>query len=81
MQKAAEELISEFICIFSQGALDLGRTSIVKHSIKVNDSVPFKEQCRCIPPEMYEGVKVHIQEMLDVDTIRPLIAPGLALWY
>ena len=81
LQKAARELISEFTCIFSQDDLDLGRTFIVKHSIKVNDSVPFKECYRHIPPGMYEEVKAYIQEMLDVGAIRPLIAPGLVLWY
>ena len=71
LQKAAQELICEFACIFSQDDLDLGRTSIVKHYIKVNDSVPFREWYRCIPPGMYEEVKAHIQEMLEVGAIRP----------
>ena len=62
LQKAAQELISEFICIFSQDDLDLGRTSIVKHSIKVNDSIPFKEWYRHIPYGMYEEGKAHIQK-------------------
>ena len=81
LQKAAQELISEFACIFSQDDLDLGRTSIVKHSIKVNDSVLFKEWYRCILPGMYEEVKVHIQEMLDVGAIRPSNSPWAMLWY
>ena len=75
LQKAAQELISEFTSIFSQDDLDLGRTSIVKHSIKVNDSVPFKEWYRCILPGMYEEVKAHVQEMLDVGAIRPSNSP------
>ena len=54
LQKAAQELISEFACIFSQDDLYLGRTSIVKYSIKVNDSVLVKELYRHIPPGMYE---------------------------
>ena len=37
LQKAVQELISEFTYFLSQDDLDLGRTSIVKHSIKVND--------------------------------------------
>ena len=49
LQKAAHDLICEFACIFSQDDLDLGKTSIVKHSIKVHDSVPFKEWYRHIP--------------------------------
>ena len=71
----AWDLICEFACNFSQDDLDLGKTSIVKHSIKVNDPVPFKEQYRCIPPGMCDEVKVHIQEMLDVATIRPSNIP------
>ena len=43
IQEEAWDLISEYACIFSQNDLDLGKTSIVKHSIKVNDPKPFKE--------------------------------------
>ena len=68
-------MIHEFACIFSQDDLDLGKISIVKHSIKVNDPVLFKEQYRCIPPGMYDEVKTHIQEMLDVGAIRPSNSP------
>ena len=75
LQKAAHDLIHEFTYIFSQDDLDLGKTSIVKNSIKLNDSVPFKEWYRCIPPGMHEEVKVHIQEMLDVGAIRPSNSP------
>ena len=75
LQQAAQDLICEFTYIFSQNDLDLGKTSIVKHSIKVNDPVPFKERYRCIPPGMYEEVKAHIQEMLDVGTIRSSNSP------
>ena len=43
LQQEAQDLICKFACIFSQNDLDLGKTSIVKHSIKVSDSIPFKE--------------------------------------
>ena len=49
--------------------LDLGKTSIVKYSIKLTDPTPFKDCYRCIPPGMYDEVKTHIQEMLDVGAI------------
>ena len=60
LQKAAQDLICKCACIFFQNDLDLGNTSIVKHSIKVNDPAPFTEQYRHIPPGMYGEVKVHI---------------------
>ena len=75
LQQTAQDLICEFVCIFSQDDLDLGKSSIVKHSIKVNDPVLFKEQYRHIPPGMYDEVKVHIQKILDVGAIRPSNSP------
>ena len=75
LQQDAQDLLCKFACIFSQNDLDLGKTSIIKHPIKVNDPVPFKEWYRCIPPGMYDEVKVHIQKMLDVGSIRPSNSP------
>ena len=53
----------------------LGKRSIAKHSIKLTDPTPFKECYQCIPPGMYDKVKMHIQEMLDVDAIQPSSSP------
>ena len=75
LQQATQDLICKSTYIFSQDDLDLGKISIVKHSIKVNDPVLFKEWYRCIPPGMYDEVKVHIQETLDVGAIRPSNSP------
>ena len=75
IQQEAQDLIHEYACIFLQNDLDPGQTSIVKHSIKVNDPTPFKEHYQHIPPGMYEEVKTHIQEMLDVGAIRPSNSP------
>ena len=36
-------LIHEYVCIISKNDLDLGKTLIVKHMIKLMDSTPFKE--------------------------------------
>ena len=70
-QWEACNLICEYTCIFSQNDIDLGKTLIVKHSIKLTDSTPFKECYWHIPLEMYEEVKAHIQEMLDIGDIHP----------
>ena len=32
--------------------------------------MPFKEHYRCIPPHMYDDVRAHIQEMLDIDAFQ-----------
>ena len=75
MQQEAQDLICEYACSFSWNDLDLGKTSIMKHSIKLTDPTPFKESYWCIPPGMYDEVKTHIQEMLDVGAIWPSSSP------
>ena len=34
--------------------------------------MPFKEHYQCIPPHMYDDVRAHIQEMLDIGDIHKL---------
>ena len=55
---------------FAHSSLDLGKTSLIKHQIELMDQMPFKEHYWCIPPHMYDDVKAHLQEMLDIDVIR-----------
>ena len=43
IQQEAHDLIHKYACIFSQNDLDLGKTSIIKHSIKLTDPTLFKE--------------------------------------
>ena len=77
-QQEAYNLICEYACIFSQNDLDLGKMLIIKHSIKLTDPTPFKECYRCIPPRMYDEVKAHIQEMLDIGVIHPSNSPWVS---
>ena len=60
---------------FSKNDLDIGRTNLVKHHIKLTDPIPFKEAYRRIPSQMYDEVKAHIQDMLDLGAIRPSKSP------
>ena len=57
----------EYLCAHSD--LDLGKTALIKHKIQLTDQMPFKEHDRCIPPHMYNDVRAHIQEMLDIGAI------------
>ena len=60
-----------FVC----SNLDLGKTALIKHKIQVTDLTPFKEHYQCIPPHMYNDMKAHIQEMLDIGAIQKLQSP------
>ena len=53
----------------------MGRTNLVKHHIKLIDPIPFKEAYKRISPQMYDELKAHIQEVLDLGTIRPSNSP------
>ena len=66
LQTEDKEMLKKNAKAFSKNDLDMGRTNLVKHHIKFTDSVPFKEAYRRIPPQMYDEVKAHIQEMLDL---------------
>ena len=44
----------DFEDIFALEPLELGKTNIVKHSIKVNNLIPFKERYSTIPVQKGE---------------------------
>ena len=69
-QKMARELLLKWEHLFTHSDLDLGRTALTKHKIKLTDQMPFMEHYRCIPPHMYDDVRAHIQEMLDIGAIH-----------
>ena len=75
LQIEAKEMLKGNAKTFSKNDLDMGRTNLVKHHIKLTDPIPFKEAYRRIPPQMYDEVKAHIQEMLDLGAIRPSNSP------
>ena len=74
-KNAAIEMIKRNANIFSKNDMDMGRTNLVKHHIELTDPIPFKESYRKNPPQMYDEVKTHIQEMLDLGAIRHSNSP------
>ena len=68
-QKQAKELLLKWEQLFTHSDLDLGKTALIKHKIQLTDQMPFKEHYLCILPHMYDNVRAHIQEMLDISVI------------
>ena len=54
---------------FSLEPAELGCTHSTKHTIRVTDDTPFKEQFRQIPPPLVEEVQNHLREMLESGVI------------
>ena len=71
----AKSVLNKWSDIFSKGPTDLGKTDLVKHSIKLTDETPFKEPYRRIPPGLFEKVRMHLKEMLDSGAIRESESP------
>ena len=74
-QQSAKDLLVDSADVFSQSDLDLGKCNIIKHATKIADPQPFKERYRRIPPHLYEEVKNHLKEMVEVGAIRRSFSP------
>ena len=60
---------------FSFEDTEFGKTDMVKHTIRLNDPIPFRERYRRIPPHQYDEVKNHLKEMLEIWAIQKLQSP------
>ena len=74
-QEEVQKLMKDFGFLFTLNDLDFGKTSIVKHTIKHADYTPFKERYHRIPPHQFEEVRKHLQEMLEIGTIKHSNSP------
>ena len=73
--KEAKQLFHKYAHIFALENLDMGHTSVVKHKIKLDKYTPFKERYRRIPPNLFDEVKKHLKEMIEVGAIRKSSSP------
>ena len=68
---AVRELVLTYHDVFTLESNELGCTRAIKHEIHINNSEPFKEWFRCIPPPLLEEVCTSLQDMLDAGAIHP----------
>ena len=64
LQQKVHDLMIEYQHLFTLNNLELRKTSMVKHEIKLSNPVPFKNQYQCIPPHEFDEVRSHIRDML-----------------
>ena len=67
---AARELVLAYHDIFALESNELGCTSAIEHEIRIDNSKPFKEWFRHIPPPLLEEVHASLWDMLDAGTIH-----------
>ena len=70
-----QDLICKWKAVFSTGATDLGYTRLVEHEINLTDDKPYREPYRRIPPSMFDEVREHLREMLEIGAIRESSSP------
>ena len=68
-------LMKENQHLFALNDLELGKTSLVKHHIRLDNHQAFKERYRRVPPHQYDGVKKHIEEMFKIGAIKRSVSP------
>ena len=71
LAEAAHQLLAEYHNVFLLEPTELGCTHSTKHTIKVTDDTPFKEQFRQILLLLVEEVWSHLREMLESGAIQP----------
>ena len=74
-QSEVKELLADYNDIFALNPMELGKTDIVKHTIKVTNLIPFKERYWQIPPHQFEEVRKHLQEMEEIGAIHRSSSP------
>ena len=75
LKSKTRELFREYAHVFALESLDMGHTLLVKHKIQLDNYTPFKERYRQIPPNLFEEVKNHLKEMVQVGAIRHSNSP------
>ena len=69
-KQSIKETFKDFHDVFALNPMELGRTSLVQHNIKITDPKPFKERYRRIPPHQFEEVRKHLKEIEEIGAIR-----------
>ena len=65
-----KKVFEDYHHLFVLEDLELGKTDLVKHVIKLDNLKPFRERYRRIPPHQYEEVKKHLKEMVKIGAIH-----------
>ena len=70
-KREAERIFREYADVFTREGEELGCTSTMHHRIRTEDNVPVNQRHRRIPPNQFQEVKQHLQELLKKGVIRP----------
>ena len=79
-QEQARELLLKWEHLFTCNDLDLGKTALIKHKIRLTNQTPFKERYRRIPPHMHNNVRAISKKCWILGPSANLTVHGQVQW-
>ncbi len=69
------ELLSKHIDAFSRDDQDYGYTTAVVHDIPTSEAPPIKQRHRRVPPQIFQEVKRHVQNLVSQGILKESSSP------
>ena len=79
MRKQLTEIVRQHLDAFAATPTDLGRTSVITHSIKTGEARPFRHKLRPVPLSQREYLEKELERLNAVGAISPA-TPGECLY-
>ncbi|XP_052392086.1 uncharacterized protein LOC127939541 [Carassius gibelio] len=70
-----QNLLAKHSDVFSKNDCDFGYTTAVTHSVPTGDAPPIKQRHRRIPPQVFQEVKKHVQDLVSQGILRESCSP------
>ena len=74
-RSVVQNLLQSYDDVFSRGAFDMGRTSLVEHAIDTGDHRPIRQGLRRHPIAHLDVIDKQLDELLQNDFIEPAASP------
>ena len=80
-RKQVQELLCRYDDVFSRGAFDMGRTSLVEHTIDTGSQRPIRQGLRRHPTAYMETIDKQVDELIQNDFVEQQPVLGLPMLY
>jgi len=70
--------LSEFCTVFAKDDNDLGRTNLIKHTVKTGNAAPIRVPPRRLPFQLRQEIDIQVDDMLKKGVIEPSVSPWAA---
>ena len=74
-RQQVEQLLTRYDDVFSRGAFDMGRTSLVEHTIDTGSQRPIRQGLRRHPMAHLDTIDEQVDELIQNDFVEPAASP------